>query len=65
MTVQDPLERLAQVLTSDLPYDYDPEFIASLTLSDFSRLWEMMEHKPNVRGLSRIEQEGRVGPFQR
>jgi hypothetical protein len=48
MIRDDALERLASVLTSDLPYDHDPEFVASMKLNDFSRLWEMIEQKRQV-----------------
>jgi hypothetical protein len=32
------LAHFADVLTSDLPYQYDPEFLARLTLADFNHL---------------------------
>ena len=45
MVLEHELEHLADVLTSDLPYRYDPEFLSRLTLADFNQLWNLIENK--------------------
>ena len=43
------LAQLADVLTSDSPYEYDPNFLSRLTLEEFNYLWDVMEYKRLVR----------------